>query len=170
VLLLSSPLVDSFLSGTLDPGPLSMVEHAFLLIDEITRDALAPSDRKLCRALHAHLIETGAEVTRVGIGKVLEGAAGGASGEIGPVALNIPDGESKGPTLCPVSEAHSGWRTGGTLLLDERHSVVEAARQRARTDPRTAAHLLARILLVEHGVMNAKDSDRLLSLAVQRLR
>src|SRR5262249_18005371 len=34
VLLLSSPLMDSFLAGSFTPGPLSMVETTFLLIDE----------------------------------------------------------------------------------------------------------------------------------------
>jgi molecular chaperone HtpG len=167
VLLLSSPFVDSFLAGCLTPLPVAMAHQVYLLIDELGDDTLRPNDRTLCHAVRTALDEAGVGLTRIGIGKVVDGSGGAADGDSRIVALSVPEGRSREPKLCKISDAYWARRTGSTLLLDADHAVVEAARQRAQSDPKIAGHLLARILLVEHGDMGAKQSDGLLSLAAR---
>lgn len=130
--------------------PCQPVAERHLLIWETPATDLSESDLALCEELRRVLGAVDSPVARVALAQGW-GARLGTS-----VVAREPTGGIV--SLDEVSDASTRWGKRSTLVLDVREDAVKLARERARTRLRGAAHLLARVILLDHG--GAADRER----------
>ena len=137
-----------------------------LLLRELGKREFSKSDRALCDATARALGAAGVPVLRV--------ALAAPSNPIGLpcVVLDGVTSVGEGVWLCEQRWADSAWakeRARGGILLDADDPAVKLARERAGADVFTAAHLLARILLLWRDDPKGKISDALFEAAAKEL-
>jgi molecular chaperone HtpG len=137
-----------------------------LLLRELGKRGFSRSDRALCEATARALGAAGVPVGRVALAK--------PSNLIGLpcVVLDGVTSVGEGVWLCAQRWADSAWakeRAREGILLDINDPAVGLARERAKVDVFTAAHLLARILLLCRDDPRGKLSDALFAAAAEEL-
>jgi molecular chaperone HtpG len=138
----------------------------YLLLRELGKGELSKGDRALCKATAHALGAAGVSVGRVALAR--------PSNAIGLpcVVLDGVTAAGEGVWLCKQRWADSAWAKEGArkgILLDADDPAVKLARERARADVFTAAHLLARILLLCRDDPKGKMSDGLFEAAAEEL-
>jgi molecular chaperone HtpG len=161
VVLCTAPAVVEHLGRLYDTSIASRCELAHqrhLVIQSLA--ALSPGDDALCRELARALGAAGIAIESASLGFPI-----GARPLQAVLAREPPKGVI---SLDQAAAAARKWGHGDHLVLDVRHEAVQAARGRAQHSPRAAAHLLARVLLLERkGVPSARVNDALLRQFVE---
>jgi molecular chaperone HtpG len=133
------------------------VEAAHLrhvLVSEIAQSDLADSDRELADRVVRLLGRVGTPAAGIEFARTLGARTGAAVIAKERIAGVISTEEAK--------EAAGAWNGRSTLLLDTREEAVRLARERARSEPRAAAHLLARILLLDRDGAASRGTNQAL--------
>jgi len=133
----------------------SIHEH-HLLVSELGTADLTSSDRALLDELSRVLAVAGAPVERVTLARAL-----GARADRLVLCRELTHGIVH---VDDAARAAQRWGSGSVLYLDTRREAVRAARDAAGKKSRAAAHLLARLLLLERsGPLKPKQNDALLA-------
>lgn len=141
-------------------------QQYYLLLRELGKGELSKSDRALCKATARALGAAGVAVGGVALAT--------PSNPIGLpcVVLDGVTAAGEGVWLCKQRWADTAWAKESArkgILLDAGDPAVKLARERSRADVFTAAHLLARILLLCRDDPKGKLSDTLFEAAAEEL-
>jgi molecular chaperone HtpG len=144
--------------GALAPALRSVVGHARAVAAAdgcFTHLSATPGDDALCAEVAAVLTHAGWRAARARIA-----AFTGARPE-----APFRTVETAEPEAVVAIDDEDAWGSDATVFLNAADAGVRLARRRARDDPKTAAHLLCRTILLTEGPIPARTVDRLLRKA-----
>jgi molecular chaperone HtpG len=133
------------------------VEPAYerhMLVSELGVTAQRPTDAALAEEVRRCLAVGGSPATRVAFARVYGTPPSGLVVASEPVSGIVSSEEA--------ARARARWGKRAVLLLDDRFGAASVARDRAGRELRAAAHLLARLVLLERrGPLTARLNDAL---------
>jgi len=157
VALVSTPAVAVLLANyhlKRRPRSVEPAHERHVLVSEIADSDLADSDRELADRVVHLLRRVGTPTAEIGFAHTHGARPGAAVVAKERIAGVISTRDAR--------EAATAWNGRSTLLLDTREEAVRLARKRARSEPRAAAHLLARIVLLDRDGVASRGTNHAL--------